>query len=124
MAKRSSAANRRSREVKQFMAKRRDQRHRQQDEQYRQLGEEGSAIHSSSETLTPGRVFSFDTPQQSDLQHLIALIRCHQEDDLGQFFGAALTTTRRFSQANIDAIRTLLATEVQKIEMEEFFGDV
>lgn len=39
---------------------------------------------------------------------------------MGQFFGAALTTIRRFSEENREAVRRLVEREVKKIQLEEF----
>lgn len=50
----------------------------------------------------------------------MAMIRSQQEDDVGQFFGAALTTIRRFSEENREAVRRLVEREVKKIQLEEF----
>lgn len=131
MAKRSTAPSRRSREQKQFLLDVRGRRHREQRQrQVSPSSHPESAVPAPQRTTGGGgaeggnssSVFTFDrATEQANLQHLMALITSYQEDTVGQFFAAALTTIRRFSPENISAIRTLLASEVRKIQLEEFF---
>lgn len=57
-------------------------------------------------------------------QHLIAMIRSSQEDDLGNFFATMLSTVRRFSERNIIELKNQVEREIWAIELEEFFDNI
>lgn len=119
MAKRSSAPSLSSRRVQQFMEGVRDRRHRQQDQRnHRSLDAQGD----EDGPISRGPYTSDGTVEQANLQHLIVMIRSQEDDALGKFFDAALSTVRRFSGKNISTLQTLLLLEVQKIQMEELKG--
>lgn len=103
MAKRSSPRNPESRALKLQLRSTNRRRHRQQAAA---APIEGTAAREERLRAT----------QEANLQHLIAIIRNAQEDELGQFFGAALTTVRRLSLENIEAIRILLENAVRRIQ--------
>lgn len=121
MTKRSSGPTHWSRPVKQFLADVRGRRHQQQDERHRQPNSTASPAPQAEGGNVPPNVFTFDeSTEQANLHHLMAMIRSQQEDDVGQFFGAALTTIRRFSEENREAVRRLVEREVKKIQLDEF----
>lgn len=103
-----------------------DEQPQGQEEQTQEEEQEALQSEGTSSPTTEEEEEEVEVQQQQILnqQHLIAMIRCHQEDDLGLFFASILSTVRQFSRENVERLQQKIQEEMWRIDLGDFLDNL